>query len=74
MPEVRPSTVFVARSDHGGAPDPFTDVTEGTISEMVDSRISIFTEMGFSSEQAVAALKVSNNDVNEALTLLLSDK
>ena len=74
MPEVRPVTVFVARSDHEGAPDPFTEVTEGTVSEMVDSRISTFTEMGFSADQAVAALRQSDDDINEALTLLLSTK
>ena len=73
-PATHPVTVFVPRNDHGGAPDPFAVVTEGTVAEMVDSRISEFTEMGFSAEQAVAALKNSDNDINEALTLLLSQK
>ena len=73
-PAVHPVTVFVPRNDHGGAPDPFAAVTEGTVAEMVDSRISVFTEMGFSADQAVAALRETKNDINEALTLLLSQK
>ena len=40
--------------------------------EMVDERISVFTEMGFSSEQATEALQNCNNDVNEALSMLLA--
>ena len=71
-PEVHPATVFVPRNDHGGAHDPFADVTEGSVAEMVDARISVFTEMGFSAAQAVAALQKCNNDINEALTLLLA--
>jgi uncharacterized UBP type Zn finger protein len=39
---------------------------------MVDARISVFTEMGFTSQQAEEALRVKNNDVNEALNLLLA--
>lgn len=74
LPDVRPATIFHPRSDHEGAVDPFVDVTHGTVSEMIDSRISIFTEMGFSPEEAVTALQKSNNDVNEALSTLLSSK
>lgn len=74
LPDVSPVTVFHPRSDHEGAIDPFVDVTHGTVSEMIDSRVSIFTEMGFSPEEAEAALNKSNNDVNEALSSLLSSK
>ena len=41
---------------------------------MVDARISIFTEMGFTAKQAEDALKLKNNDVNEALNMLLQAK
>ena len=74
VPEIQPATVFRPRNNHDGVVDHFLDVTHGTVSEMVDSRISIFTEMGFSAEEAVTALQRSNNDVNEALTMLLSSK
>jgi hypothetical protein len=74
-PAVHPATVFEPRTGHGGAPDLFqADVTHGTISEMVDARISVFTEMGFSPEEATEALRKCNNDVNEALTMLLASK
>lgn len=73
-PEIQPATVFRPRNNHDGVVDPFLDVTHGTVSEMVDSRISIFTEMGFSAEEAVAALQRTDNDVNEALTVLLASK
>ena len=74
-PAVHPPTVFEPRTGHGGAVDHFqADVTHGTISEMVDARISVFTEMGFSPEEATEALRKCNNDVNEALTMLLSSK
>jgi len=41
---------------------------------MVDARISTFTEMGFTSQQAEEALKSANGDVNLALTLLTGGK
>lgn len=70
---MREPTVFKTQ-DHAHRPgvDAFREVRGGTISEMVDSRISVFTEMGFTAEQAEQALKDCNNDVNEALTLLLN--
>ena len=73
-PAVRAPTVFQPHANgHEGAPDAFRqDITHGTISEMVDARISVFTEMGFSPEQATEALKQCNNDVNDALTMLLA--
>ena len=73
-PAVREPTVFNSldhRHRHPeGVTDPFTQVREGTVSEMVDSRISTFTEMGFTAAQAEAALKQAKGDVNEALNLL----
>jgi hypothetical protein len=73
-PAVREPTVFNSldhRHRHPeGVTDPFTQVREGTVSEMVDSRISTFTEMGFSAAQAEAALKQAEGDVNEALNIL----
>jgi uncharacterized UBP type Zn finger protein len=72
-PEVRPPTVFKPRSTHDETHnDAFTNVTGGTIPEMVDSRISTFTEMGFTAQQAEDALRQTNGDVNEALNLLLN--
>ena len=73
-PAVRAPTVFQPRTGHAeGTEDHFrTGVTQGTISEMVDARISVFTEMGFSAEEATDALRRCNNDVNEALTMLLN--
>jgi uncharacterized UBP type Zn finger protein len=66
--------VFHPRKDHEGAHDNWQDVTQGTVEEMVDARISIFTEMGFTAKQAEDALKLKNNDVNEALNMLLQAK
>ena len=73
-PAVRAPTVFNNRDHrHRHAPgevDPFTQVREGTVTEMVDSRISMFTEMGFTAVQAEEALRKSKGDVNAALNLL----
>jgi UBA/TS-N domain len=71
VPDISPATVFYARSDHQGEKDPFVAVTHGSVSEFIDSRISTFTEMGFSSEEAVSALRSCHDDVNEALSMLL---
>ena len=73
-PAVRAATVFQPRTGHAdGTEDHFrAGVTHGTVSEMVDSRISVFTEMGFTVEEATEALRRCNNDVNDALTMLLS--
>ena len=75
--QVREPTVFL-QHDHRhppGAADPFKDnIKEGSIPEMVDSRISNFTDMGFSADQAVEALRLANNDVNEALSMLLEGR
>ena len=74
-PAVREPTVF-NNLDHRhrhpeGVADPFTaGLREGTLAEMVDSRVSMFTEMGFTSQQAEDALKRANGDVNEALNIL----
>jgi uncharacterized UBP type Zn finger protein len=72
-PDIRPPTVFKPRSTHDEAHnDSFANVIGGTIPEMVDARISTFTEMGFTAQQAEEALRQTNGDVNEALNLLLS--
>jgi NACalpha-BTF3-like transcription factor len=72
-PSVASPTVFKSRTGgHTGVDHFASSVPQGSIAEMVDARISNFTEMGFSHEQAMAALKRANNDVNEALTLLLN--
>jgi len=82
-PAVRAPTVF-NRLDHRhrhapgtAAPtgasatvDPFAQTKEGSIPEMVDARISMFTEMGFTAKQAEEALQAAKGDVNEALNLL----
>lgn len=64
-------TVFQPRVDHGNEPDAFLEGST-TIEEMVDSRIQSLTAMGFTVEQAQQALRAANNDINEALNLLLS--
>lgn len=74
-PAIREATVFHTR-DHAhrhppGVEDPFMEGRQGTVVEFVDARISAFTEMGFTAEQAEAALLETHNDVNEALSLLL---
>ncbi len=76
-PCLREPTVFL-QHDHRhppGAPDHFKEgIKQGTVAEMVDSRISTFTDMGFTAEQAMEALRRSNNDVNDALTMLLEGR
>jgi uncharacterized UBP type Zn finger protein len=75
-PEVREATVHknIDHSSrvHEGGEDPFKAGIDGTpqVSQMVDSRIATFTEMGFSVEQAEGALKACDNDVNAALNML----
>ena len=44
------------------------------VAEYEDSRISSLKEMGFSAQEAIDALIACNDDVNEALSLLLSSK
>jgi len=71
-PTIRAPTVFHPRVGGHEGVDHFADgVREGTLSEILDARISIFTEMGFTTVQAEEALRRCNNDVNEALTFLL---
>jgi len=70
-PAVREPTVFQPRTSRQ-EPDHFAQTREGTVSEMVDARISSLTEMGFSAAQAEEALKECNGDVNEALNKLLA--
>lgn len=72
-PAVRPPTVFHPRvGGHDGIDHFVADAQVGaSVSEMVDARLSSFTAMGFTVEQAENALRVCNNDINEALTYLL---
>ena len=51
-----------------------SDTTTGAVSEAIDSRISTFTSMGFSADQAENALKQCGGDVNAALSLLTGEK
>lgn len=75
-PDVHEPTVYKKQDhthrEHPGGEDPFKQGLDQDpkVSELVDSRISMFTEMGFSAEQAENALKACNNDVNEALNML----
>ena len=72
-PSVHDATVFHPRVGGDVGLGHFADgVESGSIEELVDARIQMFNEMGFTNEQAVDALRRCNNDVNEALTLLLS--
>ena len=72
-PRVAPPTVFHPRiGGHEGVDHFQDDVQEGaSASELLDARLSAFTAMGFTVEQAETALRACNNDINEALTLLL---
>jgi len=74
-PAVREATVFHeidhTHRQHASGVDPFVEGSS-TLQEQVDSRIASFTAMGFTVEQTEAALRKCNNDVNEALSLLLS--
>ena len=73
-PAIQEPTVFRPRmGGHEGVDQFAVGVENGTISQLVDARIQMFTDMGFTTEQAEAALRACNNDVNEALTLLLSE-
>lgn len=72
-PSVREPTVFQPRT-HRDEPDHFAQVQQGTVAEMVDSRISSLTEMGFTAAQAEDALKECNGDVNAALNKLLGQE
>jgi len=64
-PEVRPPTIFKARTTADGNDD-------SSAAEFEDSRIASLKEMGFTAAQAESALEACNGDVNEALTLLLT--
>lgn len=68
-PSIHEPTVFQPRTFRTEA-DHFKDGSD-TIAEMVDSRVSSLVSMGFSATDAENALKRCNNDVNEALNLLL---
>lgn len=44
------------------------------VAEYEDSRISSLKEMGFSTQEAIDALIECNDDVNEALSMLLGQR
>ncbi len=70
QPTVRPPTVFQPRVESQRLDAGKIDV-EVSVSELEDSRISSLTEMGFTRQQAEAALSQTNDDLNAALNLLL---
>jgi uncharacterized UBP type Zn finger protein len=69
-PDVREPTVFYPRTEREEE-DHFREGS-ATVGEMVDSRIQSLVAMGFTAADAESALRRCNNDVNEALNLLLS--
>jgi len=77
-PKVRKPTVFSNKqhaklsstSEFGST----SSVGGDDVAEFEDSRISSLKEMGFTSQEAVDALIACDDDVNEALTYLLSRK
>jgi len=69
-PTVHQPTVFHPRTQRDEV-DHFREGSD-TVGEMVDSRVSSLVSMGFPVADVEAALKRSNNDVNEALNILLS--
>ena len=70
QPRIHEPTVFHAKRDNDNVT--YNDESDDILFDMQDSRIKSLVEMGFSDEQAKEALIACNNDVNEALTLLLS--
>lgn len=74
-PKVRAPTVFAKHPHSASAPtrpEQHAPVAGEEVAEFEDSRLASFKEMGFSTEQAMNALAACNDDVNEALSMLLS--
>jgi uncharacterized UBP type Zn finger protein len=64
-PEVQPkSKTYVAHAH--------LEEKESTVDEMLDGRLTSLREMGFTLSDSEWALQQCNDDVNEALNLLLS--
>jgi hypothetical protein len=83
IPQVQPPTVFIAnaRSLDSNEQDDYDDVqddegikqsAEVLFDDFDDSRINSLVDMGFSREDVRNAMVRCNNDVNEALSFLLS--
>ena len=72
-PVVHPPTVFPASRAQNSMSNSTSSIDGEAVAEFEDSRISSLKEMGFTSEEAVNALIACNDDVNEALNLLLSN-
>ena len=72
QPRVPEPTVFHQRNNDNNNNDMLNDDNDDILFDMQDSRIKSLVEMGFSEEEAKNALIACNNDVNEALTMLLS--
>lgn len=76
-PKVRKPTVFGTRASQEKTSknsSVSSSIGGDDVAEYEDSRISSLKEMGFSSQEVVDALIDCNDDVNEALNLLLSRK
>ena len=72
-PRIQPPTVFLQR-EHGETDEGLVNERDSDLEyeDINDSRITTLIEMGFNIEQIRNALQACDDDVNEALTLLLS--
>jgi hypothetical protein len=70
-PEIKPPTVFNNNRIQASSKSNEEIPQEDSYEEFEDSRISSFLEMGFTKEQALHALAACQDDVNEALNMLL---
>eukprot|EP01033_Poteriospumella_lacustris_P008020 gene8020-5772_t len=76
-PKIRKPTVFNSRQTKSSTTSSVgstSSIDGDEVAEYEDSRISSLKEMGFSAQEAIDALIACNDDVNEALSLLLSSK
>lgn len=63
-----------AKSANSSSAGSTSSIDGDDVAEYEDSRITSLKEMGFTTQEAIDALIACNDDVNEALTLLLSHK
>lgn len=71
-PRVHPKADFKTRKSDINSTQEEIVAVDMLCDEMEDSRISSLVEMGFSREEALEALSARSNDINEALSYLLS--
>ena len=74
-PTIRKPAVFGGSKNSGANSIGSNSSVDGDeVAEFEDSRITSLKEMGFTAQEAIDALIACDDDVNEALTYLLSRK